>query len=1175
MLRLRLLGALTGEADGRPVAMPAGERARALIGWLAVHPGSHPRAVVADALWPDASAASARANLRTAVWAIRQAWGPAADHLVSSRAAIELAATWVDVADEDGASAPAGSGPPASGGDPELLPGIPDDWAEQAREAHRLRRGETLADRVATARRDGHATEAVRLSRQLCRLDPLDEAAHRNLLECLTEAGDKAGAVLAARDFAALLRAELGVRPAPATRTAHAQLVTATPAAGRPVLFGRASQSRQLAALWRAAADGAGQVVVLTGEAGIGKTSLLAELVHRAGLAGGRTAVGAGGDVVGETPYAVWLELARALVATAARPPEGAGWPVELNRLAPQLGARLGEPGTPPAVTAPELERLRVFEAVLRLVEWSCADRPALIALDDAHRADRASLRLTAHVGRRLGRLPLLLVLIRRDRPGRAELDGVLADLAGRSVPITELTVGPIADAEVAALAASVLATADARTRSTEDARTASAPATTDARTRPTKEAPTASTPATTDARTRPTNEARTASAPATTDARTRRTQEAGTADDALVRQVIAAAEGNPLLAVESARVLAGGGSGPPANLRHAVRATAGLLPPAARTLIHLLAAAGRPLTSDELDRLMVPDAGQAEEAASADGLLVRRAGRLGFRHDLLREAIYADLPNPAPLHDRIANALDAGDRAGIAHHLHLAGRPERAAREWAAAAAYARSVGALTEAAEFLGHAVELCPGDGRLWLDLEDVQAWQGRRAEMEAAWERALELLNGADVVHAWCRRGRQLRTVVCHPEASLRAYRAARAASAQGPDPETLIGLAWGEAVVGDPAVGYALLAEAEALLRTHTDASPAPPPGAGTHNDASPAPPPGAGTHNDASPAPPPGAGTPAAPLPPLRDRTAGTGPPANGAAQTLWSGGSDDAVAYADIAEIRMQALIRQGRFVEAARIAGLAAPGALPDRAYAVWINAACALTCAGDFDGALELADRTIAATEPVPVLLLAALAARAHILARLGRHAEAAETTRRQQACAERLDSPELAAIAAHDAGLVALAAGEHATAAALLGEALDGNAAGGRISRPGAGLSRAEALARLGDATGAAAALRSAMLEPVGRADQPWSLVPRIAWVQGLIAHARGDAGLARRRFAESAAGWRSMLAAATSATAEGYTATLLDLGRPPVVGLVEPERELARIEEELRTCPSSP
>src|ERR1700754_3219572 len=62
MLRLRVLGALTGEADGRPVAMPSSERARALIGWLAWHRGNHPRAAVAGRLWPDATEAGAPAN---------------------------------------------------------------------------------------------------------------------------------------------------------------------------------------------------------------------------------------------------------------------------------------------------------------------------------------------------------------------------------------------------------------------------------------------------------------------------------------------------------------------------------------------------------------------------------------------------------------------------------------------------------------------------------------------------------------------------------------------------------------------------------------------------------------------------------------------------------------------------------------------------------------------------------------------------------------------------------------------------------------------------------------------------------------------------------------------------------------------------------------------------------
>src|SRR5690349_10730875 len=579
MLRLRLLDGLAGHLDGLPVAMPSSERARALIGFLALHRGPQPRSTVAARLWPEVPDASARASLRTAVWAIRQAWGPAADVLTASRDQVGLPAdrVWVDALDGD-----------LAGDDPgELLPGCTDEWADEDRDLLRARRQRALADAADQADRAGRAGDAVEHTRRLCRLAPLDEALHRALVDRLLRAGDKAGAVVAVRDFTELLRVELGVRPSPATRATHARLRTSTPAPARLALFGREAHLDQLTACWQAAAAGAGQVVVLTGEAGIGKTSLLAELTRRVGLAGARIAVGAGMDVVGETPFGLWLDLARSLVATAAPTPADAGWPIELNRLAPGLAGRLGRPGLPPAVTAPELERLRVFDAVLRLVEWSCADRPLLLALDDAHRADRASLRLTAHVGRRLDRLPVLVVLTRRDRPSRPDLDAVLADLAGRSIPITEIPVGPIGAADIAALAAALL------------------------------DNPTPIPPHPGNANAGGTN-----------------------AGADRIRQVVAAAEGNPLLAVESARAIAAGGSGPPPNLRTAVRATAGQLDPAAQTLIGLLAVAGRPLSSGELDGLGLRDLALAEHTAGAEGLLVRRQGRLGFRHELLREAV-------------------------------------------------------------------------------------------------------------------------------------------------------------------------------------------------------------------------------------------------------------------------------------------------------------------------------------------------------------------------------------------------------------------------------------------------------------------------------------------------------------------------------------------------------
>jgi tetratricopeptide (TPR) repeat protein len=407
--------------------------------------------------------------------------------------------------------------------------------------------------------------------------------------------------------------------------------------------------------------------------------------------------------------------------------------------------------------------------------------------------------------------------------------------------------------------------------------------------------------------------------------------------------------------------------------------------------------------------------------------------------------------------------------------------------------------MGLFDEAAGFAQRAVELAPDDGAHWLELEEILAWSGRHQEMDTAWAEVTRLLDGPALVAAWARRGRQFRSVVCHPRASEQAYR--RAAELLTDDvpaavhADVLVGLAWGDAVAGDARAYEQLLSRAEALL-----------------------------------------------------------------------SGQIGPRIA-SDIAEIRLQGLIRQGRFAAAAEVAipaGLAADAArLVDRSYAVWVHAACAMTCAGDDEKALEFAEHAVAATRGLPALHVGCVATRAQLLARLGRHTEAAEAASEELAIAERLDSPEPLATAAHDAGLVAFAAGRYADAAELLETALGGPAA---VSRPTAGLLRAEALARADRPQEAKRALRRATTEPVGRADQPWALVPRVAWVQGLIASAQGDLVLAERRYDEAAEGWTRMLATVATETAQGYLAMLVDLGRPPVVGLTEPKRELARIDD---------
>jgi hypothetical protein len=79
--------------------------------------------------------------------------------------------------------------------------------------------------------------------------------------------------------------------------------------------------------------------------------------------------------------------------------------------------------------------------------------------------------------------------------------------------------------------------------------------------------------------------------------------------------------------------------------------------------------------------------------------------------------------------------------------------------------------------------------------------------------------------------------------------------------------------------------------------------------------------------------------------------------------------------------------------------------------------------------------------------------------------------------------------------------------------------------------------------------------------------PEALVPRISRVQGLIAAAGGDPERAGRHLDEAERAWRRL--ARAPASGEAYTAILVDLGPPPVAGLVEPERELERLDADRR------
>ncbi|MFN8201945.1 MAG: AAA family ATPase [Solirubrobacteraceae bacterium] len=510
MLQVRLFGKLELTVGDTTLPLPPSRRACELLAWLALHPGEHPRGIVAATFWPDVLDTSARASLRSAAWSARKALGPAGDALVATRDRVALRCTTdlqrFDELVHDGrleAAAVLCRGP--------LLAELDDDWVLEARDRHAERLGTVL-----TALADAAPTPqaAVEHARRRLALDPLDEAAARDLMRRLAAAGDRPGALAVHDRLADRLRTQLGLAPAPETRELAAQL-RAPPAAEpdrpaaappAPALVGR---DAELAELLAATAPGRRAVAVLVGEAGIGKTCLAAELLAHAASGGARTASCAALELGGPAPFQLWAELVRDLADAVPAPPSNARWPEELAAIAPSLPMRFDRTAPVPAAVTPELARARLFEAVVDMLEHACADRPLTLLFEDVHAADAPSLELLSYALRRFDRLPIAAVLTRRQVPARADLDALLHAHRARGGTVTEIALPPLSRPDVDALIRQV-AELDAPTRD----------------------------------------------------------------------RVAGAADGNPLLAVESARAAASGLQGPAPTLQAVVAAALGPLPP-------------------------------------------------------------------------------------------------------------------------------------------------------------------------------------------------------------------------------------------------------------------------------------------------------------------------------------------------------------------------------------------------------------------------------------------------------------------------------------------------------------------------------------------------------------------------------------------------------------------
>jgi DNA-binding CsgD family transcriptional regulator/tetratricopeptide (TPR) repeat protein len=195
-----------------------------------------------------------------------------------------------------------------------------------------------------------------------------------------------------------------------------------------PTFVGRVEELHVLEAARVRAANAEPAVVLVGGEAGVGKTRLVAELTGRCAVDGARVLAGGCVPVAeGGLPYAPIVEALRGLLADlgagAIRELTGPPWP-ELARLLPALGET-------ESTTAPDQAgQSRLFELLLGLLGRLGEQTPLVMVVEDMHWADRSTRDLLAFLARNLRRERVLLVITyRSDETGRRRLGPYLAEL--------------------------------------------------------------------------------------------------------------------------------------------------------------------------------------------------------------------------------------------------------------------------------------------------------------------------------------------------------------------------------------------------------------------------------------------------------------------------------------------------------------------------------------------------------------------------------------------------------------------------------------------------------------------------------------------------------------------------------------------------------------------------
>ncbi|HEV3089487.1 MAG TPA: AAA family ATPase, partial [Candidatus Elarobacter sp.] len=445
-IRIALFGSLRILAGGQPIRLAAPPMTFPLLAFLLVHRERNvARETLAFTLWPEENESAAKANLRRHLHYLQRLL-PAHDEGVPWVLTDARTVRWnpdapaeVDVAELERRIAAGARADAVALYEGDLLEELDHEWILSERERLRALHLDNLSQLVAAARGERRFGRALQYARRLLHHDPWREDAVREVVSLRFELGDRAGAIAEFDAFAQRLADEMDTEPMPESLAlrdviAADEVPERVSERGEPrrdivpwsvlPFVGREREVDALRAAWERAAGGEGSLVLIGGEAGIGKTRLAA--VARQFALAGESVVLDGSTSFPETlPYQPFVEALEPLVATmdVAR-----FEPIFLAALAlviPQIRAL--HPSLPPLPAVdPEHEQTRLYEAFFRAGEVVSQLRPVLLVLEDVQWAGAATIALLEYIARRAATRRLLVIAsyraedVPRDHPLRA-----------------------------------------------------------------------------------------------------------------------------------------------------------------------------------------------------------------------------------------------------------------------------------------------------------------------------------------------------------------------------------------------------------------------------------------------------------------------------------------------------------------------------------------------------------------------------------------------------------------------------------------------------------------------------------------------------------------------------------------------------------------------------------